>query len=182
MSETELKKVDGRSTRKRSPRPAKTNRKSPGASAKLKAKWQDPEWRAMMMEKRKAAGAIKKQTRSFRQGVPDGMRKAEADRLWAKASRQADRFIKIMEDAGELPEVVLPGSEEEMGKEALREACRFALSPLTDMKNKAAYIRMVLDFTKAKPESKSKITLDKSEEWLAEVAKDMAVDDGRDGA
>jgi hypothetical protein len=146
----------------------------------LRRKWQDPVWRAAIMEKRRLQGIEKKKTRSFRQGVPDGMRKAEAEALWAKAAGVADRFIKIMEDAGELPEVVVPDSEEAMAKEALREACKIALGPYP-VREKLAAQRVILDFTKAKPESKSKITLDKSEEWLAAVAEDMK-SDGRDGA
>lgn len=175
----EVKKV-GRKPRKRSPRP-NNNGRYPGLGEVLRQKWQDPVWRAAIMEKRKAAGLKRKQKRNFRQGVPDGMRKAEAEALWAQAAVVADRFIKIMEDTGELPEVVVPGSEEEMAKSALREACAYAFSPMTDAKTKQSYLSLILNFTKAKPETKSKITLDKSEEWLAAVAEDMK-SDGRDGA
>ncbi len=81
-----------------------------------------------------------------------------------------------MEKAGEIPEVVVPGSEAEMAKEVLREAYKDAVSPMTDKKVKATYQRLVLDFTKAKPESRSKLTLDKSEEWLAALEEDMNAD------
>lgn len=175
---TEQLKEVGRKPRKRSPRPH-NNGRCPGLGEYLRQKWQDPEWRAAIMEKRKAAGLERKQKRNFRQGIPDGMRKAEAEALWAQAAVVADRFIKLMEDTGELP--VVPTSEEEMAKSALREACTYAFSPLTDAKTKQSYLSLILNFTKAKPETKSKITLDKSEEWLAAVAEDMK-SDGRDGA
>jgi hypothetical protein len=106
-------------------------------------------------------------------GVPDGMRKPEAMRLWAEAREQAKKFIKIMEDKDLVETVVIPGSEAEMGKRALEEAFVMAIGPMTDAKTKAAAIRTVLEWTKAKPESKSKLTLDKSEEWLASLASDM---------
>jgi hypothetical protein len=168
-------KVDGRRTRKRSPRPHKTSIKRPGLSEHFRKMWKDPEWREKMMEKRKAAGLVRKEKRNFRQGVPDGMRKADAEVLWDQARRQAKRFIQIMEDADKVETLPVPGTEAEMAKQVLEQAFVHAVSPLTDAKNKATYIRIVLDFTKSKPESKSKLTLDKSEEWLAEVAKDMGV-------
>jgi hypothetical protein len=178
---TRQAKVDGERTRKRSPRPLKTDIKRPGYGVFLREKWKDPEWRAMMMEKRAAAGRVRKEKRNFRQGVPDGMRKADAEVYWAYARRQAKRFIQIMEDAELVETVPIPGSEAEMAKAALEEAFVNAIGPRTDAKSKAAFIRIVLDFTKSKPESKSKLTLDKSEEWLDAVAADMGVN-GRDSA
>jgi hypothetical protein len=117
-----------------------------------------------------------------RRGVPDGMRKAEADALWTRAEAQANRFIRIMKDAGELPEVVVPGTEAEMAEKALAEAYKNAVGPLTDAKTKAAFCRLVLDFTKSKPESKSKLTLDKSEEFLAALEEDMRKDERAAGS
>jgi hypothetical protein len=114
-----------------------------------------------------------------RAGVPDGMTKAEAAPLWAKAREQARKFITIMEDAGEIAGVVIPGSEQDMAKRALEEAFALAVSPLTQAQVKNAAIRTVLEWTKAKPESKSKLTLDKSEEWLAALAADMKNDDDK---
>lgn len=109
-------------------------------------------------------------------GVPDGMRKRDALPLWGKAREEAKRFIKIMEDAGKVDAVVVPGSEQEMAKKALEEAYVNAVSPMTDMKNKASFVRIVLEWTKAKPESKNKLTLENSEAWLNALQEDLKKD------
>lgn len=158
--------------RKTSPRPTAKGKRNSVQSQVWKEIWADPERREALLAKRRAAPV----QRGKRTGVPDGMRKADAEAAWARAAEQADRFIKIMEKAGEIPEVVVPGSEAEMAKEVLREAYKDAVSPMTDKKVKATYQRLVLDFTKAKPESRSKLTLDKSEEWLAALEEDMNAD------
>jgi hypothetical protein len=112
----------------------------------------------------------------WRRGVPDGMRKADADALWAEAHKLADRFIQIMKDQGELPdevfEVVTVDSEGETqtisasvpvtdngkAERALREVFVLAVGPSTQaVKLQAA--KTVLDFTKSKPESKTKLTV-----------------------
>jgi hypothetical protein len=50
--------------------------------------------------------------RFFRRGVPDGMRKREADPLWASARILADKVVQKMKDEGlvDLPDVVVPDS------------------------------------------------------------------------
>jgi hypothetical protein len=106
-------------------------------------------------------------------GVPDGLTKADVAPLWAKAKELSERFIRIMEDAGKVERAPVPGSKEEMGKQALAEAFTYGVGPHTDAKTKSAYLKLVLDFTMAKPESKSKLTLDRSEEWLAALEADM---------
>lgn len=167
--------ASGRKQRKTSPR---TTTKRVTNGPRLKELWADPEWRAALLEKRKAGLAkARAEGRGTRMGVPDGMRKAEAEALWARASEQADKFIRIMKDNDELPEIVIPGSEAEMAEKALHEAYKHAVGPLTDTKTKASLLRLVLDFTKSKPESKSKLTLDKSEEWLSALDADMKNDD-----
>jgi hypothetical protein len=117
-----------------------------------------------------------------RMGVPDGMRKDEAMALWEKAKAEARKFITIMEDKELLPKVTIPGSEEEMAKRTLEEAYVYAVGPHTDAKTKAAYMRVVLDFTKSKPEQKSKLSLENSAEWLAALAADMPKKDADGGA
>lgn len=151
--------------------------KNKAASEGLKRAWRErrEEMLAKVLPNLKKAQAV------GRMGVPDGMKKADTIPLWERAREQARKFITIMEDAGELPKVVIPGSEEEMAKRALQEAYTLAVSPLSSAQNKTAAIRVVLEYTKAKPESKSKLTLDKSEEWLAALAADMKKDDGEGG-
>jgi hypothetical protein len=54
---------------------------------------------------------------------------------------------------------------------ALREAVVLALGP-SDQKIKIQAINTVLNFTKSKPESRSKLTLNKAEDFLDELADD----------
>jgi hypothetical protein len=143
-------------------------------SEMMKRRWTDPEYRA----KQTAQLHATRNTRA-RLGVPDGMRKVEAEAAWSHAATLADRFIKIMEEQGELPEVVIPGSEAEMATEVLREAFKIAVGPQS-VKDRISAINTVLNFTKSKPESKSKLTVNKAEDWLAELAGDMKKGDDTD--
>lgn len=152
--------------RKTSPR-GTTGRKNTASSEMMKLRWQDPEYRARMTAQLNA-------NRGSRTRVPDGMRKAEAEKLWAKANELAGDFITMLHDEGDLP-LVVPGSDEAKGEAALKEAFVLAIGP-GDNKIKTANIRTVLEWTRAKPESKSKITVNKAEDWLAAAQADM--DDG----
>lgn len=168
-----------RAPRKKSPRSTKTKRKSPSFSSTLKGLWATPEFREKMKQRdadRLAAAKLNPQN-FWRRGVPDGMRKADADALWADANKLADRFIQIMKDKGELPdeeivEVVTVDSEGEAStmsvsvpvtdagkaERALREVFVLAVGPSTQqVKVQAA--NTVLAYTKAKPESKTKLTV-----------------------
>jgi hypothetical protein len=164
-----------RKTRKTSPRPNKSGTKSAERSAKFKAMWADPETRERWLASKKFLRETRGHTykKPSRMGVPDGMRKDEAMALWEKSKAEARKFIQIMEEKDLLPKVTVPGSEEEMAKKVLEEAYVYAVGPLTDAKTKAAYMRVVLDFTKSKPESKQKLSLENSAEWLAALAADM---------
>lgn len=169
-----------RKERKRSPRKLKNNgkRKHTKSSEHFKKLWADPVWGAREREKlvmRNRARAGTKLT--SRVGIPDGMHAEEAALAWEKARELARKFIKIMEDNNEVEKTVIPGSEAEMAKRVLEEAFVMAVSPLGDAKTKNTAIRTVLDFTKAKPESRSKLTLTKAEDWLSELAQDMGGDD-----
>lgn len=156
-----------------------TGRKHPTVSAFYKERWKDPEYRAKMMAvfARREADRKINPAKYSRHRVPDGMRKHEAIPLWAKAERLADRFIGMLKEEGDLPVTTVPGSDEAKAEAALREACLMALGP-GDNKIKTANIRTVLEWTKAKPESKSKITVNKAEDWL--LAAQADVDSGAD--
>jgi hypothetical protein len=67
--------------------------------------------------------------------------------------------------------LVVPDSDAGKAEAALREAFVLAVGP-TDQKIKIQAINTVLNFTKSKPESKSKLTLDKAEDFLSMVAVD----------
>ena len=145
----------------------------------MKELWKDPEYRERILSKMREHRAKTPRYKRSRLGVPDGMRKWEAMALWEDARKQAKRFIQIMEDADQVEKAPVPGSDAAMAKAALEEAYTMMVGPLTDVKSKAQYIRIVLDFTKSKPESKQKITLDNSEAWLDALEKDMK-DNGSD--
>lgn len=170
--------------RKTSPKPTLRGRRYTYMSRAAKANWDDPVKREAMLTKRAFTRLLRKHLYKppSRIGVPDGMRKEEAQRLWAIAREEARKFIQIMEDAGELNKNVIPGSEEEMAKRVLEEAYMYAVGPQTDARNKATYIRVVLDFTKQKPESKNKLTLENSAEWLKALSADMPKKDADGGA
>ena len=68
--------------------------------------------------------------------------------------------------------VVVPDTEAGMAEAGLREVCVLALGP-TDQKIKIAALNTLLAYTKSKPESKSKLTLDKAEDFLDAVANDI---------
>lgn len=153
--------------RKTSPR-GTTGIKKPKVSAALRLRWQDPEYRANNL-------ALLRATYKPRTRVPDGMRKPQAMKLWAKAETLAESFIQMLKDEGDLPMVVMPETDEARAEAALKEAVVLAIGP-GDNKIKTANIRTVLEWTKAKPESKSKVTVEQSEEWLARARADMADD------
>lgn len=78
--------------------------------------------------------------------------------------------MTIAEKDGLVPEVVIPGSEEEMGKEALREAFKLAICPTHTAQVRTANIRTVLEWTKAKPAQKIEAQMSESQQWLASLA------------
>src|SRR5258708_8950366 len=108
-----------RPARKRSPRPNKSGKKSASRSEAHKL-----EARARTAEDRRRNPA-----KYSRLGVPDGMRKAEADKLWALAKAQADEFMSSLEANGIVASVVVPDSDEAKAKAALHGAVVIALGP-----------------------------------------------------
>jgi hypothetical protein len=99
-------------------------------------------------------------------------------KLWAEARVKAKRFIKIMEDEGYLPVVVVPESDEAKAKVVLEEMVTICLSPLTHAPTKVAAGRTVLEWTKSKPVQKTAVALSTAEEWLNAVLTDNANGDG----
>ena len=137
--------------------------KLPGLGQRLKELWKDPEWRARTLANQRAAGVKRRGPGKGRIGVPDGMRKAEALQAWAVAKESADKTMIDLEKAGLLDESPAEA------KEALQAALEVMRSPM-DHKTKLAAARLVLDFTKSKPASKSVVAVDEAEVWLAQIA------------
>jgi hypothetical protein len=173
-----IKKVPlfGRVDKRRQPRP--------DISALKKAQWADPEFRARHSEALKASHKADP-TKHSRAGVPTGHTRESVAPLWERARELADRFIKIMKDQGELPqdeivlvqngedvsEVRVPISDTGKAEAALKEAFVLAVGP-SDQKIKIQAINTILNFTKSKPESKSKLTLNKAEDFLDSILND----------
>jgi hypothetical protein len=171
-----------RGPRKKSPRGKGKRSFNYGVSNKLKELWQTPEFREKMRLRTERMLADRKANpaKYSRYGVPDGMRRAQAEPLWARARQLADRFIQIMKDKGELPDlddadiydlVEVPDSDAGKAEAALKEAFVLAIGP-SDQKIKIQAINTVLNFTKSKPESRSKLTLNKAEDFLDAIADD----------
>lgn len=169
MAEQErvMKRKGRRKKRKTSPRPSKTKGriKRPGTAAAQKALWADPAHRAKMLEacKRGAAKRVAAGQKA-RLGVPDGMRKEKADKLREEAERAARDTMTELKKVGALDEGSDPRAEE-----ALEAALVVMRSP-GDKREKLAAARLILDFTRAKPASKSVVTVNAAEQWLAAIA------------
>jgi hypothetical protein len=150
-------------------------RKGKKNSLALRRLWADPESRKKMMVTLRANHAKtaieRKQNpeKYSRAGTPNGMTRDTAAPLWAEARRKADRFIQMITDEGMISPVVIPDSDEAKGVAALHEACVLALGP-GEKQAKLAALRTVLEYTRSKPESKSKVTINTSEQFLAEIA------------
>jgi hypothetical protein len=162
----------GRVDKRRQPRP--------DIAAIKKAQWENPEYRAKMSEALKASHKADPEKYS-RLGVPKGHTRESVAPLWQRARELADRFIQIMKDKGELPDeqvvvitedgeqtVSVPQTDNGKAEAALKEAFVLAVGP-SDQKIKIQAINTVLNFTKSKPESKSKLTLNKAEDFLDEI-------------
>ena len=173
-SEDVVIKKKRKKRRKRSPRPTRYRGrlKRPGTVAAQKALWADPEYRAMMMKKRQEAGA-RKRAEGFagRFGVPDGMRKAEAEKLRAEAKESVTKTMSELEKAGVLDDA------DTQAREALETTLLIMRAP-GDKKVQLSAARQVLEWTKAKPAAKSDITVNKAEAWLAAISEHNDDDKG----
>jgi hypothetical protein len=162
MEETKGKEeVKKRRARKKSA-PLNRNGKRPGASTALKEKWADPVWAAKQKNKHRLA-MYKRRGLPGRVGVPDGMRRAEAEKLWARAQNSAKRTIEAMAKNG-----VFINDDS-----AAVEALEFNITTMRgkhDIRSRLAAAAKVLEYTKSKPVAKSEVTLSKAEDWLAQVA------------
>jgi hypothetical protein len=161
--------------RKTSSRTKRFPRK-PAAGQKLKELWQTPEFRERMKQRDRDRVERMKTDPEFhmrctRVGVPDGYRRRHIERMRPDAQAAAERFIKRMEDEGQLQKVTIPGSDEDMAKEVLKEAYVMAVLP-GDRRERLAAMRTVLEYTKSKPASTQKIDLT-SDQWLEAAVKEM---------
>lgn len=101
--------------------------------------------------------------RSSRRGVPDGMRRDEADARWAEAKELAKKDMANLKNAG----VISP--DDERAEEAMLATLEIMRSPM-NVRERLAAARQVLEWTKAKPASKTEMTVNAAEAWLASLA------------
>jgi len=93
-------------------------------------------------------------------GVPDGYRKETIEPLRIKAKEEAKKVTKIMSEKYNI--------EDEYQKEALSTAVEI-MRLVGETRERLAAARLVLDFTKSKPASKSDVSISKAEDFLASL-------------
>lgn len=112
--------------------------------------------------------------------------KAKAHTQWRAAHQLADKYldymkktdqapstmdVKVVDERGVMPhtEMVIPETDEEMAVIALREAFLLAVGP-TALPEKLKAISIVISYTKPKPESSTKLRVEKAEDFLDLIA------------
>jgi hypothetical protein len=161
-----------------------------------KEHWEDPEYRARMKERDAKTKQLRKDdpwaVKTW--GVPLGIGgKKAAIPLWRAAHKLADKYLDYMKKTGQAPsdmdvkvidrpniiphtEMVVPDTEEEMAVLALRELFLLAVGP-TALPEKIKAANAVLAYTKPKPESSTKLRVEKAEDFLDLIAEVRATND-----
>jgi len=93
-------------------------------------------------------------------GVPDGMRKEQADALRAKVKKEAEKVVEVMAEKY--------GVEDDYAKEALKTAVE-VMRMVGETRERLSAARLVLDFTKQKPVAKSEVAVAKAEDFLSSL-------------
>lgn len=164
-------KIDGRKTRKhlqRSKNPGSGTAQSEG----LKKWWANPENRAKICKPRPPG-----YTQRYRDGIPDGMTAAEADPLWAKARVQAEIDMKKLEDEGHVS-FDMNLTDDQLAREAMLKLLEILRSPSGNKQMVNSAAGKILEYTKAKPASKTDLRVNSAEAWLQEVLADHKASDG----
>lgn len=164
-------RLDGKPWAKRKKRPQREIGPEDRRRIRMRYLWGDPWHRKRMLAKRRREQA-KNPAKYSRYNVPDGMTRKQANKAWAQTKRKVSKFIEMMKDDNILPDVIIPNSDEAKAEAALRETCLIAFGPGAKPQKLQA-LRTILEYTKAKPESKSKVTLNKSEDFLAAIANEI---------
>lgn len=119
--------------------------------------------------------------------------KAKAIRQWGAAHKLADKYLDYMKKTDQAPsdmdvtvvkrpniiphtEMKVPDTEEEMAVLALRELFLLAVGP-TALPEKIKAANSVLAYTKPKPESSTKLRVEKAEDFLDLIAEVKNVDE-----
>lgn len=122
-----------------------------------------PGYREWLCNRKRVAQEYFVKKKKTRFGVPDGMRRAEADRLRAIAREQVKKDMANLKAAGVL----------DVNDQRAEEAMTATLEVLRDpgsQQMKLAAAKQVLEWTKAKPATKQDVTINAAEQWLASLA------------
>ena len=124
----------------------------PNQTIAMRKRWSDPAYRAKQTagRQRTAVDRARHPGKYSRAGVPNGMRKAEAQALWDEASTLADGAMKRLEEQGVVERLVVPDTDDAIAKACLHEAFKLALGP-GNVRQRRAAARLVLTYTKPKP-------------------------------
>ena len=158
---TDLTPPKKRAQRKKAPPKPKTHPKkaTPAKNHYFSNLMKTPEGRALRKEwstkKRKNAGRP--------QGVPDGHTAETIAPVRAQAKKDAEKEVKIMTEKYNI--------EDEYQKEALKTAVE-VMRIDGQTRERLAAARLVLDFTKSKPASKSDVSISRAEDFLASLLTD----------
>lgn len=139
----------------------------------LLRKWQDPAFRKRMeeMQAKRRADPEKKWSR---RGIFDGHNRASSELIWADARAKAKEIVEKMieNDQVNMPECKTDAERAEL---ALKETVAVLMTP-ANHQAKLGAARILLDFCKEKPASRSKVTVQAAEEWLNSVTSDIEND------
>jgi hypothetical protein len=103
-----------------------------------------------------------------RVGLPEGYRRAEWNKIWAKRQQKAKVMVQKMKDTGVLDETRT--KDDERAEVALEFATAVVLSPEYNVKERLNAARTLLDFTKKKPAAVQDVTVRTAEDFLAALA------------
>ena len=119
------------------PRPSTAKHRKPhgrpNQAIAMRKRWADPEYRAKQIEgrQRTALDRVRHPDKYSRAGIPNGMRKAEAQALWDEASTLADGAMKRLEEQGVVERVVVPDTDDAIAKSVFTRHSRCHLDPGT---------------------------------------------------
>jgi hypothetical protein len=118
----------------------------------MQKRWADPAYRAKQIagRQRTACDRGRHPEKYSRVGIPNGMRKAEAQALWDKASTLADAAMERLAEQGVVERVTVPDTDDDIAKKALHEAFTLAFGP-GNVRDRLAAARLVLTYTKPRP-------------------------------
>jgi hypothetical protein len=158
---TDLTPPKKRAQRKKAPPKPKTHPKkaTPAKNHYFSNLMKTPEGRAL----RKEWSTKKRKNPGRPQGVPDGHTAETIAPVRAQAKKDAEKVVKIMSEKYNI--------EDEYQKEALQTAVE-VMRIDGQTRERLAAARLVLDFTKSKPASKSDVSISRAEDFLASLLTD----------